>query len=58
MRATCSSWKPLAAVATAHPPERAWTTYSDHFRILTLPRVDDRDAAIGRIGRFLAGYRQ
>ncbi len=30
----------------------------DHFRILTLPRVDDLDAAIGRIGRFLAGYRQ
>ena len=32
--------------------------YPDHFRILTLPRVDDLDAAIGRIGRFLAGYRQ
>ncbi|MCK8679072.1 pyridoxal phosphate-dependent aminotransferase [Streptomyces lichenis] len=30
----------------------------DHFRILTLPHVDDLDAAIGRIGRFLAGYRQ
>ena len=32
--------------------------HPDHFRILTLPRVDDLDAAIGRIGRFLAGYRQ
>jgi alanine-synthesizing transaminase len=32
--------------------------YPDHLRILTLPRVDDLDAAIGRIGRFLAGYRQ
>ncbi|MEU6060169.1 pyridoxal phosphate-dependent aminotransferase [Streptomyces sp. NPDC047097] len=30
----------------------------DHFRILTLPHADDLDAAIGRIGRFLAGYRQ
>ncbi|MFF0753737.1 pyridoxal phosphate-dependent aminotransferase [Streptomyces sp. NPDC004267] len=30
----------------------------DHFRILTLPYVDDLDAAISRIGRFLAGYRQ
>ena len=30
----------------------------DHFRIITLPRVDELDAAIGRIGRFLAGYRQ
>jgi alanine-synthesizing transaminase len=30
----------------------------DHFRILTLPRADDLDAAIVRIGRFLAGYRQ
>jgi alanine-synthesizing transaminase len=30
----------------------------DHFRILTLPHVDDLEAAIGRIGRFLAGYRQ
>jgi alanine-synthesizing transaminase len=30
----------------------------DHFRILTLPPVDVLDAAIGRIGRFLAGYRQ
>jgi alanine-synthesizing transaminase len=30
----------------------------DHFRIVTLPRADDLDAAITRIGRFLAGYRQ
>ncbi len=30
----------------------------DHFRILTLPQADDLDAAIGRIGRFLSGYRQ
>ena len=32
--------------------------YPDHFRIVTLPRADDLDAAIARIGRFLAGYRQ
>jgi alanine-synthesizing transaminase len=32
--------------------------HPDHFRILTLPHVDVLDAAIGRIGRFLAGYRQ
>ncbi|MGW7055581.1 pyridoxal phosphate-dependent aminotransferase [Streptomyces sp. NPDC054887] len=30
----------------------------DHFRILTLPRAQDLDAAISRIGRFLEGYRQ
>jgi alanine-synthesizing transaminase len=30
----------------------------DHFRILTLPDVDYLDAAIGRIARFLEGYRQ
>ena len=30
----------------------------DHFRILTLPHADVLDAAISRIGRFLAGYRQ
>ncbi|WP_016907816.1 pyridoxal phosphate-dependent aminotransferase [Streptomyces xiaopingdaonensis] len=30
----------------------------DHFRILTLPRAEDLDAAISRIGRFLEGYRQ
>ncbi|MFD4751214.1 pyridoxal phosphate-dependent aminotransferase [Streptomyces sp. NPDC058426] len=30
----------------------------DHFRILTLPYADDLESAIGRIGRFLAGYRQ
>jgi alanine-synthesizing transaminase len=32
--------------------------HPDHFRILTLPHADDLDAAIVRIGRFLAGYRQ
>ncbi|MFF2653264.1 pyridoxal phosphate-dependent aminotransferase [Streptomyces sp. NPDC058045] len=32
--------------------------HTDHFRILTLPHADDLDAAISRIGRFLAGYRQ
>ena len=30
----------------------------DHFRLVTLPHVDDLTEAIGRIGRFLAGYRQ
>jgi alanine-synthesizing transaminase len=30
----------------------------DHFRIITLPRAEDLDAAISRIGRFLEGYRQ
>jgi alanine-synthesizing transaminase len=30
----------------------------DHFRIVTLPRADDLEAAIDRIGRFLAGYKQ
>jgi alanine-synthesizing transaminase len=34
-----------------------WPT-PDHFRILTLPHADDLEAAIGRIGRFLSGYRQ
>jgi alanine-synthesizing transaminase len=32
--------------------------HPDHLRILTLPRADDLDAAIVRIGRFLAGYKQ
>ncbi|MGW8376588.1 pyridoxal phosphate-dependent aminotransferase [Streptomyces sp. ODS28] len=31
---------------------------TDHFRILTLPTVDELESAIGRIGRFLSGYRQ
>ncbi|GAB6263103.1 pyridoxal phosphate-dependent aminotransferase [Photobacterium sp. CCB-ST2H9] len=30
----------------------------DHFRIVTLPRVDDLEMAIGRLERFLHGYRQ
>ncbi|NGN65700.1 pyridoxal phosphate-dependent aminotransferase [Streptomyces sp. A7024] len=30
----------------------------DHFRILTLPRADDLESAIGRIGRFLSSYKQ
>jgi alanine-synthesizing transaminase len=30
----------------------------DHFRIVTLPPADELDAAVVRIGRFLAGYRQ
>jgi alanine-synthesizing transaminase len=29
----------------------------DHVRIVTLPHVDDLEAAIGRFGRFLDGYR-
>jgi alanine-synthesizing transaminase len=30
----------------------------DHVRIVTLPHVDDLEAAIGRFGTFLEGYRQ
>ncbi|MGL4734195.1 MAG: pyridoxal phosphate-dependent aminotransferase [Enterovibrio sp.] len=30
----------------------------DHFRIVTLPRVDDLELAITRFGRFLTGYQQ
>jgi alanine-synthesizing transaminase len=30
----------------------------DHFRIVTLPHADDLEAAIDRIGRFLASYQQ
>ncbi|NVO61589.1 pyridoxal phosphate-dependent aminotransferase [Photobacterium damselae] len=30
----------------------------DHFRIVTLPRIDDLEIAIGRLERFLSGYRQ
>ena len=30
----------------------------DHFRIVTLPHVEDLEDAIGRLERFLAGYRQ
>jgi alanine-synthesizing transaminase len=32
-----------------------WPT-PDHFRIVTLPRVEDLEDAIGRIGRFLSTY--
>ncbi len=32
--------------------------WPDHFRIVTLPRVEDLETAIGRIGNFLQGYRQ
>jgi alanine-synthesizing transaminase len=34
-----------------------WPT-PDHFRVVTLPRVADLEEAIGRIGTFLATYRQ
>ncbi|MDX6203539.1 MAG: alanine-synthesizing transaminase, partial [Frankiales bacterium] len=30
---------------------------TDHIRIVTLPRVDELEDAIERIGQFLAGYR-
>jgi len=30
----------------------------DHLRIVTLPHVDDLEAAIERFARFLDGYRQ
>ena len=30
----------------------------DHFRIVTLPHVEDLEIAIGRFERFLATYRQ
>jgi alanine-synthesizing transaminase len=30
----------------------------DHFRIVTLPRVDDLETAIGRLERFLHTYKQ
>ncbi|WP_299577571.1 pyridoxal phosphate-dependent aminotransferase [uncultured Williamsia sp.] len=30
----------------------------DHFRLVTLPHADELEAIIGRIGRFLANYRQ
>jgi alanine-synthesizing transaminase len=32
--------------------------WPDHFRVVTLPRVDDLEMAIGRIGNFLKSYRQ
>ncbi|WP_308267881.1 pyridoxal phosphate-dependent aminotransferase [Yinghuangia soli] len=34
-----------------------WPT-PDHFRIVTLPHVDDLDDAITRIGKFIGSYRQ
>ena len=30
----------------------------DHFRIVTLPHVEDLETAIGRFGHFLSTYRQ
>ncbi len=32
--------------------------WPDHFRVVTLPRLDDLEQAIGRIGNFLRTYRQ
>ncbi|WLP91950.1 pyridoxal phosphate-dependent aminotransferase [Gordonia sp. NB41Y] len=32
--------------------------HPDHFRIVTLPHADDLEAIIGRIGKFLANYKQ
>lgn len=32
--------------------------WPDHFRVVTLPRVEDLEQAIGRIGNFLKTYRQ
>ena len=32
--------------------------WPDHFRVVTLPRVDELELAIGRIGNFLKDYRQ
>lgn len=32
--------------------------WPDHFRVVTLPRVDDLELAMGRIGNFLKTYRQ
>ena len=32
--------------------------WPDHFRIVTLPRVEDQETAIGRIGNFLQHYSQ
>lgn len=32
--------------------------WPDHFRVVTLPRVDDLDMAIRRIGNFMKTYRQ
>ncbi len=32
--------------------------WPDHFRVVTLPRVDDLETAIRRIGHFLQGYQQ
>jgi alanine-synthesizing transaminase len=32
--------------------------YPDHVRIVTLPRVDELEMAVGKLGRFLETYRQ
>ncbi|TDQ38594.1 pyridoxal phosphate-dependent aminotransferase [Thiopseudomonas denitrificans] len=32
--------------------------WPDHFRVVTLPRVEDLETAIGRIGNFMKTYRQ
>ena len=32
--------------------------WPDHVRIVTLPRVEDLEIAIGKFGRFLESYRQ
>ncbi len=32
--------------------------HPDHFRIVTLPRVEDLERALDGLARFLAGYQQ
>ncbi|MGL5768454.1 MAG: hypothetical protein ACRCYI_01435, partial [Plesiomonas shigelloides] len=32
--------------------------HPDHFRIVTLPRVDELEMAIGKLGRFFSTYHQ
>ncbi|TMY10587.1 aminotransferase, partial [Klebsiella pneumoniae] len=32
--------------------------WPDHFRIVTLPRIDDIEMSLSKFERFLSGYRQ
>ena len=51
--------RPAAFREAADCPGTAFNwPWPDHFRVVTLPRVDDLEQAIGRIGNFLKTYQQ
>ena len=57
---TTSSWCSICCCRSTCSSSRAGFNWPrpDHVRIVTLPHVDDLEAALGRFGTFLERYRQ